>query len=214
MRKIKDLTGQKFGRLTVIKRIGSNKQREAIWLCKCECGNEKVVVGSSLRKGQTQSCGCLMKERIKKANTKHGCKGTKLYECWHHMKERCYLKNFHGYFNYGGRGITMCDEWKNDFITFRDWAISNGYKDGLTIERIDVNGNYCPENCRWITMKEQQRNKRNTFYVTYKGVTKPLVEWSEVLNISYYTLRERLVGMDWSIEKTLTTPVKEKKRHV
>lgn len=162
MSKINDLTGQKFGRLTVVNYYGSDKNGRALWLCKCDCGNIKVIRGNSLLSKLTVSCGCYNKEHAKKIHSKHNMSDSKLYKVWHGMKTRCYNKNFMYYYNYGGRGITICDEWKNDFKIFYNWAIKNGYKEGLTIDRINNDGNYEPNNCRWITRAEQNRNQRKT----------------------------------------------------
>lgn len=155
----------KFGRLKVISQATPTKDNHKRWLCECECGNNVIVDGRDLRKGATKSCGCLLREkvsdRIIKMNTKHGDAHTRLYHIWQNMKDRCYrAKNKH-YKDYGGRGITVCNEWF-DYITFKKWSINNGYQSNLTIDRIDVNGNYEPSNCRWITIQEQQRNKRNS----------------------------------------------------
>lgn len=152
MRKLVDLTGKKFGRLTVIERS------ESKWLCKCDCGNTKLVNGGHLVSGDTKSCGCLRNEQ----RIKHGMRNTRLYSVWHGMKERCYNTKHKHFKDYGGRGITICDKWKNDFNAFAQWALSHGYADNLTIDRIDVNGNYEPSNCRFITNAEQQKNKRNS----------------------------------------------------
>lgn len=162
MSKINDLTGKKFGRLTVIKYYGSNKHGRALWLCQCDCGNTKIVLGNSLNSKLTLSCGCYNKEIIKKCNSKHNMAYSKLYKVWQGMKTRCYNKNFMYYCNYGGRGITICDEWKSNFSNFYEWSINNGYEEGLTIDRINNDGNYEPSNCRWVTRAEQNRNKRYT----------------------------------------------------
>ena len=157
----KDLTGLHFGRLTVLERVENDKHRKARWLCVCDCGEKTVVVGSDLQKGNTQSCGCFHKESVAKIlakiNESHGESRTRLYQTWGMMKQRCYNPKSQIYHRYGGRGITVCDEWRNDFEAFREWALSHGYAEGLTIDRIDVDGNYCPENCQWLTRSENTK---------------------------------------------------------
>lgn len=162
MSKIKDLTGKKFGRLKVIKYNGSNKNGRALWLCQCDCGNTKTIIGNSLLSGLTISCGCYNKECSKEIHSKHKQSYSKLYKVWQGMKTRCYNGKFIYYKNYGGRGISICDKWKYNFLTFYKWAINNGYQEGLTIDRTNNDGNYEPNNCRWVTRAEQNRNQRKT----------------------------------------------------
>lgn len=203
MGKIIDLTGNRYGRLTVIKMAYRNENRKYYWLCKCDCGNEKTVAGYSLKCGDTQSCGCLGKEHRTKSLIKHNMTHTKLYRVWGNMKARCYIKSSSRYYRYGARGITVCDEWKNSFDAFQEWAMKNGYKEDLTIDRIDVNGNYEPSNCRWATVKEQMNNYSRNHFLEYNGKNQTITEWAEELNINKGTIKSRLKA-GWSIERTLT----------
>lgn len=207
----KNLAGQKFGRLTVIEHLGSSNDNQALWLCKCDCGNEKIVKGHNLIKGNTKSCGCLKNEMSRERLKKHGKSRTRLYDIWIAIKQRCYNPKNDRYKSYGGRGITVCDEWLNDFQAFYDWAMTNGYKDDLTIDRIDVNGNYEPSNCRWITNLQQQQNKRNSFIVEYKGRKITISQLARENNIKPNVLYGRIKN-GWSIEKAVTTPVRHLKR--
>ena len=166
-----DLTGQRFGRLIAIERVGTDKHRNAVWLCQCDCGNTTTVACNELRRGRTNSCGCLGRERNREAHIKHGGRYTRLYGIWRGLRQRCSNPNAKGYCNYGGRGITVCPEWK-DFPTFKKWAHDNGYNNSLTIERIDVNGNYEPSNCRWVTRSEQSQNKQDTIRVAGMSLKK------------------------------------------
>nr|DAY71092.1 MAG TPA: PVL ORF-50-like family [Caudoviricetes sp.] len=208
--KLKDLTGQKFGKLTVIGRaedyISPRNEREVQWRCKCDCGRECIVRGHSLRNGHTTSCGCAIIE----ASTKHGMHGTRLYGIYRGMINRCYNKNLAQYPDYGARGIYVCDEWRgeNGFINFMNWALANGYTEELTIDRKDNNGPYSPDNCRWVTMVIQANNRRSNVYVEYNGESHTISEWSMITGIPYATLRKRL-NDGWDIDKIFNTPVND-----
>lgn len=196
-----DLTGQRFGRLTVLEVSPKRARRELMWVCQCDCGNVVTVRGKCLRKGETKSCGCYNKEVSSKRNkvlaTKHGWYGTRLYRIYRRMKDRCTNPNVPMYHHYGGRGITVCDEWMNDPKAFCEWAMANGYEDNLTIDRIDTNGNYEPSNCRWVTNIQQQRNKRNNVTLTYNGETKCITEWAEMYGIARSKIYQR-IRSGWS----------------
>jgi hypothetical protein len=193
----KDITGEKFGKLTAIKFV-ERKDDKTYWLFKCDCGNEVIKNMGSAGNG-TNSCGCLKKEQdIKNLNLdKSFSKGLydhKLYSVWQSMRDRCYNSNNHAYKDYGERGVRICDKWlgENGFINFYDWSLENGYKEKLTIDRIEVNGNYEPDNCRWATMKEQGNNRRNNTSITIKGETKNLGEWCSIFNINRKTVSTRI----------------------
>ena len=209
------IIGKKYGKLTVIdfkekrERITKSGKKygyKYFFLCKCECGNNKIIEWKKLKEGYTQSCGCIRKEKTSQMAIKHNLWQSKLYNRWHLIKNRCYNKNYNRYKDYGGRGIRVCDEWKNDFKTFYDWAINNGYNDKLTLDRIDVNGNYEPENCRWITNLEQQHNKRNNKLLTYNGETKCIAEWAKFTGLTHTILTNRILKYKWNPEKALFTP--------
>lgn len=152
-----NITGQKFGRLTAIKPCGKTSGGNILWLCECDCGNKTTVPTQHLKSGNTQSCGCLNSELASKRFTKTGASNHRLYRIWRNMKRRCYDKTFKAYKNYGGKGVLICEEWLKSFENFYNWAIGNGYKDDLTIDRIDVKGNYEPKNCQWITRSENTK---------------------------------------------------------
>lgn len=208
-----DLTGKKIERLTIIKRIEGTTPIK--WLCRCDCGNYKEIWGYNLTRTHTTSCGCFNREqnqkrlRNKEKNPfyKHGKSGMRIHDIWRAIIDRCCNKKNKNYFNYGGRGITICEEWKNDFLNFYNWAIVNGYRDDLTIDRINVNGNYEPDNCRWADTDTQANNKRTNCYIEYEGETNTISEWAKKYNMKYGTLRTRLKVYKWSVEKALTTPV-------
>lgn len=214
MAKLLDLAGEVFGRLTCIESAGS-KNGERLWKCKCECGMFTIVSTASLRSGNTKSCGCVRREALIKRNKVHGLstvngKKTRLYNIWVRMKQRCYDKNASDYYRYGGKGVKVCDEWKNNYENFHNWAMNNGYDDTLTIERKDFRGDYNPANCTWIPIEKQARNKKTNHFIEYKGKRKTLAEWSELTNINSSTIRQRL-NLGWTVEKALTTPVRRNK---
>lgn len=210
----KDLTGVRFGRLECLKVVGREaSSRCVVWLCRCDCGAMVAVRSTSLLTGNTKSCGCLQREKARSqaaSRAKHNGCGTRLYRIWKHMKERCQNPNNKDYSNYGGRGIYVCDEWL-DFAKFRDWALANGYRDDLTIERIDVNGPYAPSNCIWIPKAAQNRNTRATRRVTFAGRTLTLREWAEATGIPWNTLRNRL-AKGWPFERAITEPIHRNKQ--
>ena len=214
--KLIDLTGQVYGRLTVIKRvddyISPSGDRKVQWLCKCKCGKEVIVTGNNLKNGNSKSCGCYNRELLAKINLTHNASNTRLYHIWICMKDRCYNPKNKKYKDYGGRGIIICDEWINDFEAFANWAYDNGYIENVsrgecTIDRIDVNGNYCQQNCRWVNQKVQSNNKRNNHYITYNGETHTVTEWNNILGYKKGVLSRRIFS-GWSIEDAFTKPVK------
>ena len=198
MGKLKELTGLRFSRLTVIKRVGNDNRGLPRWECKCDCGNTTFVSGEKLRKKRIKSCGCLLKE----ITMQHKLSKTRLYRIWVSMKSRCENPQMQGYKYYGGRGVTVCDEWR-EVIAFYEWAINNGYKDGLTIDRIDVNGNYEPSNCRWATAKEQSNNRTNNRLITYNEKTLTISQWADETGIKQNTLNKRINRGHWDIGRAL-----------
>jgi len=191
---------EKYGRLTIIKEVKGTRLRK--FLCKCECGNMKTIYLGHLLSGNTKSCGCLKKDRNVKVFTKHGLSKSRLYCVWSSMKDRCYRKKSNAYKNYGARGISVCDEWL-DFKPFTEWALSNGYQEDLTIERINNDGDYKPGNCTFVHLEKQSKNRRGLHSILFNGVTKTLSDWARSLNICHSSLRERLEK--WNIERALTT---------
>lgn len=200
MRRYKDITGQKFGRLIAIKYLHNSNTGKAVWLCKCECGNVIEAISGNLCSGKTNSCGCYKKDMHP---IEHGMSNTRLHKIWQNMKTRCYNDNYVQYKDYGGRGIKVCTDWKDSFKEFYNWAIDNGYNDTLTIDRIDNNGNYEPSNCRWTTRRQQNRNQRTTRLITINGVTHCLKEWCKILGLHYVTVLSRLNKLNWTIERAL-----------
>lgn len=203
MWKALDISKKRFGRLVAIKPIGKNHKGNYVWLCKCDCGKETNVPVSYLTKGSTTSCGCYRNELSRKKLLKHGLCNTRIYEIWWGIVQRCKDKNSRNYKNYGAKGITLCEEW-GKFIPFYEWAILNGYKDDLTIERIDNSQGYYPDNCCWKTAKEHRST--NVFYVV-NGEKLTIAEISEKYGVNYQCLHKRLRKYKWSIEKAITEPI-------
>lgn len=186
--------GKKYNHLTIIENAGKGYRGVSNVKCKCDCGNIKIESCSAILRGKTKSCGCGAKayrERFIKEHYMHGHSDGRLYRIRAGMITRCYNSKRADYDHYGGKGITVCNEWLNDYLSFEKWALENGYADNLTIDRIDVNKGYSPENCRWVSNKEQSRNREITIYVVYNGERKPLSTWAEELGKSYFTLHAR-----------------------
>lgn len=206
-----DMTGIKYGRLTAIERVKNSRYGQTMWLFRCECGKEIVTTGFAVRSGHTTSCGCYLSEKTASLKYSHGMARTRIYRTYQHMKGRCFVETDKRYSDYGGRGITVCEEWLGEcgFDNFYNWSIDNGYADNLTIDRIDVNGNYCPENCRWTTWRVQANNRRNNRYVLHNGITKTVSELSMEYGIGEATIRSRL-NRGLSIEESLSIPIEKK----
>lgn len=194
MTKCLDLVGKKFNRLTVIKRVENDKKGNSQWLCECECGNRIIINGYRLKNEKTRSCGCLQKEKMKNNSLgiTHGLSHHRLYEIWWGIKKRCLNSKSYAYKHYGQRGISICQEWLDDFMNFYNWAIQNGYKEDLSIDRIDVNGNYEPSNCRWATAKIQMNNTTRNHYITYNKQTKTLAQWADFFKVDYKFLKSKI----------------------
>ena len=205
-----DLTGMKFGRLQVISKVSAKGERHTKYLCRCECGSEKTIDGGHLTYGDIKSCGCYRVEVPQIRFRKHSKKDQRLYNVWCDMKARCNNPNIKEYQFYGGRGIRVCDEWVKDFSAFASWSKKSGYKPDAprgecTIDRIDTNGNYSPDNCRWITQQEQGRNTRACRYISYGGETLTLSEWSRRLGMRDGAVSRRL-RRGWTEIDAVTIP--------
>jgi hypothetical protein len=203
-----NLKGITFYKLTIIEVLEErNADYRQLCFAKCECGNIIKTAIRNIKKGNTRSCGCIMNE----VKRQHGLAGHPIHAAWHGMKRRCYLPTYKEYNNYGGRGIIICDEWLNDVVAFYNWSIQNGWKEGLQIDREDVNGSYSPSNCRWVTPKVNSNNKRHHFFVTHNGITKTAAEWVDGLTIKSDTFARR-IKMGWTVDKALAEPVRTLKR--
>ena len=188
-----DLTGRRFGRLSVIG-VDDRGTRKTYFWCKCDCGTVKSIRGDGLLSGSIVSCGCKKREQDRinlEANHKHKMSHTRPYEIWQGIKGRCYNKNDVRYSRYGGRGITVCEEWREDFSSFYKWALANGYRDDLTIDRIDNDKGYSPDNCRWADQETQSRNRASNVFIRIGNATKTLTEWCEIFELEYKTVYAR-----------------------
>lgn len=216
-----DLTGQVFGNWKVIEFVGTRKissnASAAYWLCECQCEakTRRVIPSNSLRTGNSKSCGCLKIKALVERSTKHGFarrgkNGSSIYHVWREMCGRCFNPSCKSYHNYGGRGITVCDEWKDDFVAFKDWAFANGYEIGLSIDRINNDGNYEPDNCRWTDVKTQANNTRGCHIVEIDGVKKNISQWCEIYKISPSIVYSRIDVYKWDPVKAIMTPLKKR----
>lgn len=194
---VNDLTNKKFNRLTALKRVGHSGKGAVIWLFRCDCGKEKEIVGWKVKSGHTKSCGCLQSEwavkhaiELARRNITHGMSYLRPYSIWHSMLQRCLNKKSHSYKNYGGRGIKVCNKWLKFKGFLEDMKV--GYENGLSIDRINNDGNYNKENCRWVTVKQQNNNNRNCHFFTYKGITKNITQWADKLGLNVNTVRVRI----------------------
>lgn len=203
--KLINLVGKRFGRLLVLEKSNSEKGHVK-WLCLCDCGNKCIVHGTSLKTGNTISCGCYKTENAKALYSSVRQNDKTLYAVWNGIKQRCLNKNNRSYHNYGGRGIKIDETWANNYESFYNWAMQSGYKKGLQIDRIDNNGNYEPSNCRFVSQETQANNKRNVELYTINGQTKSLPQWCREYGQEYFLVRQRVKKLGWSIEKALTCP--------
>ena len=212
MAQFNDLSGNRFDMLLVLHRVENSPDGYVQYLCLCDCGNTKVIKGHNLLNGKTHSCGCLKKKMMAEKQFIHGeagsrhCQPNRLYRIWRGMVDRCTRPNFRQWKDYGGRGITVCNEWRNDYQNFKQWAYSNGYDDNLTIDRKNNDGNYEPSNCRWIPFEEQMNNRRTNHLLSLNGKTQSMKKWSNEIGINYGTLKSRIKS-GWPIERALKDPV-------
>lgn len=208
--KLEDLTGKRFGRLTVVELDRYSAESHGTrWICRCDCGNKKSILASCLKNGTTVSCGCYASEQKSKRSKTHGFGNSdRIYRIWSGIKSRCYSTSDRNFKRYGARGITVCEEWREDFMSFRKWALSNGYGDNLSIDRIDNNGAYSPENCRWTDKKTQSNNRRTNVYISYRGEARTLAEWASITGIKEFTLASRKRN-GWSDEECIEVPVSQ-----
>ena len=203
------MIGKRFGKLVVVEEMPERFNKRIMYRCICDCGNETVVCGHDLRSGGTKSCGCLGHKNKSIPRPHHGLSSHPLFHIWCGVLQRCYTESAKNYPNYGGRGISVCDEWRYDFRSFYDWSLSSGWKQGLTLDRIDPNGNYEPSNCRWVTQAVQNMNKRNSLpEFELRGEKKRLQDWADEYGMCYSTVFSR-IKRGWDLERALTTPPKQ-----
>lgn len=213
MRKFEDLTGQTFTKLTVVESIKIDGKTR--WKCKCACGNVKIASKSDLKRGRVKSCGCLRKDKSNKNRISthndlaSGQTERRLRSIFNGMIQRCENKRRKAYKDYGGRGIKVCSEWRNDFASFCEWSVANGYADNLSIDRIDGNGDYSPQNCRWATSLQQNNNRKDNRTIRFNGETHTVSEWSRIVNIGKETIKYRL-NSGWPINEVLGAPHQKK----
>lgn len=204
--KIEIHKGEKFNRLTVIDEYGKDKYGHKKFLCICDCGEETIVLKSQLTSGKTGSCGCYQKDRARETQFKHGMAKTAIYQIWKGIIQRCTNPKSKSYNNYGGRGIAICSDWigESGFENFYEWSMSHGYKEKLTIDRIDNNSDYCPQNCRWVSRDVQANNKRNNILINHNGICKTVSEWSKITGINDRKIRQRIKKLNWDMERAIT----------
>ena len=211
---VKNLAGMRFGKLEVLERVEDHVTKggykKVVWKCRCDCGNIKNVLADSLKSGNTKACGCESRSGLEKRTT-HGKSRSRLYRIWQGMRNRCNSRTNKYYGNYGGRGISVCKDWNNSFENFYKWAISHGYEENLTLDRIDNDGNYEPGNCQWKDRFYQMNHTRRNHLLTYKGRTQTLTEWAKEVEMIPSTLDARINRYHWSVEDALTIPVRQRK---
>lgn len=200
-----DIEGQKFGKLTVIGFVGKDKHRNTLWRCECECGNQKTIQANNLKNSHTKSCGCHNIQKIKERRTTHGHstgeRCSRIYGIWMAMMRRCHNPNLKNYHRYGGRGITVCERWQ----VFENFLADMGEPlSGMSIDRVDNNIGYCPENCKWATPKEQANNRRSNCIIEFGGKSQTMAQWADETGIKWGTLYNRLKS-GWTTERALTT---------
>ena len=209
MGKLEDLSGKRFGKLTVIKRVDDyvspSGRHQAKWLCQCDCGNTACITRSQLKSGKTKSCGCYQKQMASDANKTHGLSKERLYYIWKDMRSRCQNPKQKEYGDYGARGISLCSDWEN-YLKFREWALSHGYRFDLTIDRIDNDKGYYPENCRWATRAQQNRNMRRNHHVIYRGKDYIVAELARKAGISKSVFLNRIMNEGFTVAEAVELP--------